>query len=88
METHFSLQQSSLPSQAQKCAVLGISVLMQHPWSKRQAAAAASATATLDGGSQIAPFLPRLAAEAQSHKEDEVLVQTQLGYCHSKGGGE
>ncbi|KAI5167779.1 Phosphorylase B Kinase Gamma Catalytic Chain, Skeletal Muscle/Heart Isoform [Manis pentadactyla] len=35
-------------------------------------------------GSQITPFLPRLAAEAQSHKEDEVLVQKQLGYVTLK----
>lgn len=47
METHFPLQQSSLPPKAQKCAVLSIPVLMQHPWSKRRAAAAAAAAVAL-----------------------------------------
>lgn len=84
METHVPLQQSSLPPNAQKCAVLSISVLMQHPWSKRRAAAAATAAVALGGGNQIAPFLPHLAAEAPSHKEDEVLVQKQLGYITLK----
>lgn len=57
---------------------------MQHPWSKRRAAAAAAAAIALGGGNQLAPFLPHLAAEAPSHKEDEVLVQKQLGYVTLK----
>lgn len=80
METHFPPQQSSLLPQAQKCAALSISVLMQHPWSKRRAAAAAAAAVAPGGGNQIAPFLPHLAAEAPSHKEDEVLVEKRLDY--------
>lgn len=71
-------------SPAQKCAVLSISVLMQQPWSKRRAAAAAAAAVALGGGNQIAPFLPHLAAEAPSHKEDEILVQKRLGYVTLK----
>lgn len=34
METQFPLQQCRLPPQAPKCAVLSISVLMQHPGQK------------------------------------------------------
>lgn len=84
METHFPLQQCSLPPNTQKCAVLSTSVLRRHPWWKRQAAAAATAAVALGGGNQIAPFLHHLAAEASGHKEDDVLVQKQLGYVTLK----
>ena len=63
--------------------MLSISVLMLHPWSKRRAAAAATAAVALGVRNQIAAFLPHLAAEVPGHKEDEVLVQKLLGVVPS-----
>lgn len=85
MATQFPLQQPSPPPNAEKCAVLSISVLMPpHPWSKRRAAAAATAAVALGVRNQIAAFLPHLAAEVPGHKEDEVLVQKLLGFVTLK----
>lgn len=84
MATQFPLQQPSPPPNAEKCAVLSISVLMLHPWSKRRAAAAATAAVALGVRNQIAAFLPHLAAEVPGHKEDEVLVQKLLGFVTLK----
>ena len=80
LATQSPLQQAGPPSSAEKCAVLSISLLLLHPWSKRRAAAAAAAAVSLGVRNQIAAFLPHLAAEALGHKEDEVLVQKLLGF--------